>query len=91
MSQSIIKLVDDLPTDNITIKALHALDFVIPGEWDNLIGFDNTIRTVTGEDDEDLIQQIRDRAVILFNDKSEGYQRALWLYQTISGDRKSVV
>jgi hypothetical protein len=90
VSQSIIKLVDDLPTDNITIKALHALDFVIPGEWDNLIGFDNTIRTVTGEDDEDLIQQIRDRAVILFNDKSEGYQRALWLYQTISGSGRAI-
>jgi hypothetical protein len=85
MSKPIFELVDELPTDNITIKALRALDFVVPGEWDNLVGFENTIRTVTGEDDEDLIQQIGDRAVILFNDKAQGYQRALWLYQTISG------
>ncbi|MEL7034093.1 MAG: hypothetical protein AAFO04_00510 [Cyanobacteria bacterium J06592_8] len=85
MSKSIIELVDDLPENNITIKALRSLDFVIPGEWDNLVGFDNTIRTITGEDDEELIQQISDRAVELFNDKNEGYQRALWLYQTISG------
>lgn len=85
MSKPIFELVDELPTDNITIKALRALDFVIPGEWNNLVGFENTIRTVTGEDDEDLIQQIGDRAVILFNDKAQGYQRALWLYQTISG------
>ena len=85
MSKTIFELVDELPSDNITIKALRALDFIVPGEWDNLVGFENTIRTVTGEDDEDLIQQIGDRAVILFNDKAQGYQRALWLYQTVSG------
>lgn len=85
MSKPIVELVNELPTDNITIKALRALDFVLPGEWNNLVGFENTIRTVTGEDDQELIQQIGDRAVILFNDKAEGYQRALWLYQTISG------
>ena len=85
MSKPIFELVDELPTDNITIRALRSLDFVVPGEWDNLVGFENTIRTVTGEDDEDLIQQIGDRAVILFNDKAQGYQRALWLYQTVSG------
>ncbi|NEQ77051.1 MAG: hypothetical protein F6K23_30965 [Okeania sp. SIO2C9] len=90
MSKPIFELVDELPTDNITIKALRALDFVVPGEWDNLVGFENTIRTVTGEDDEDLIQQIGDRAVILFNDKAQGYQRALWLYQTVSGAGRAV-
>lgn len=83
MSKPFFELVDELPTDNLTIKALRSLDFVIPGEWDNLVGFENTIRVVTGEDDEELIQQIGDRAVFLFNDKSQGYQRALWLYQTI--------
>ncbi|MGB3508047.1 MAG: hypothetical protein WBA93_02130 [Microcoleaceae cyanobacterium] len=90
MSKPIFELVDRLPTDNITIKSLRALDFVVPGEWDNLVGFENTIRTVTGEDDEELIQQIGDRAVILFNDKAQGYQRALWLYQTVSGAGRAV-
>lgn len=83
MSKSIFELVDQLPKDNMTVKALRALDFVIPGQWDNLVGFENTIRTVTGETDEELIQQIGDRAIYLYNDKSQGYQRALWLYQTI--------
>ncbi len=83
MSNSIFELVDQLPKDNMTVKALRALDFVVPGEWNNLIGFENTIRTVTGETDEELIQQIGDRAIYLYNDKSQGYQRALWLYQTI--------
>ncbi len=90
MSKPIFELVDELPTDNLTIKALRALDFVVPGEWDNLVGFENTIRTVTGEDDEELIQQIGDRAVILFNDKAQGYQRALWLYQTVSGSGRAL-
>lgn len=83
MSKPIFQLVDELPTGGLTVMALRSLDFVIPGEWQNLVGFDNTIRTVTGETDESLIQQIGDRAVYLFNDKSQGYQRALWLYQTV--------
>nr|WP_228056018.1 hypothetical protein [Microcoleus sp. LEGE 07076] len=79
-----------MPKDNLTVKALRALDFVVPGEWNNLIGFENTIRTVTGETDEEMIQQIGDRAIYLYNDKSEGYQRALWLYQTIDNSDKAL-
>jgi hypothetical protein len=83
MSKPIFKIVDELPTGGLTVSALRSLDFVVPGQWNNLVGFDNTIRTVTGETDEALIQQIGERAVTLFNDKSEGYQRALWLYETV--------
>lgn len=83
MSKSIFQLVDDLPTGGLTVMSLKSLDFVIPGEWQNIVGFENTIRAVTGETDQALIQQIGDRAVYLFNDKSQGYQRALWLYQTV--------
>jgi hypothetical protein len=83
VSKSIFQLVDELPTGGLTVMALRSLDFAVPGEWQNLVGFTNTIRAVTGETDEELIQQIGDRAVYLFNDKSQGYQRALWLYQTV--------
>ena len=83
MSKSIFEIVDALPEDNMTVKVLRALDFVVPGEWENVVGFENTIRVVTGEEDEELIQQIGERAIELYNDKSEGYQRALWLYQTV--------
>lgn len=83
MSKPIFELVDELPTRNITTMALKSLDFVIPGEWQNVVGFENTIRTVTGETDEAIIQQIGDRAVYLYNDRSQGYQRAMWLYQTV--------
>lgn len=83
MSKPIYELVDELPKGGLTVSALRSLDFVVPGQWNNLVGFDNTIRTVTGETDESLIQQIGERAVALYNDKSQGYQRALWLYDTV--------
>ncbi|MEA5597451.1 hypothetical protein [Rivularia sp. UHCC 0363] len=83
MSKPVYELVDDLPKGGLTVSALKSLDFVVPGQWNNLVGFDNTIRTVTGETDESLIQQIGERAVTLYNDKSQGYQRALWLYESV--------
>lgn len=90
MSKPIFELVDQLPTGGLTVSMLKALDFVAPGEWQNTVGFVNTIKTVTGETDEDLIQQIGERAIYLFNDKSQGYQTALWLYQTVDGTDKAL-
>lgn len=83
MSKPIFEMVDDLPTGGPTIMALRSLDFAVPGQWNNLVGFNNTIKAVTGETDEALIQQIGERAVYLYNDTSQGYQRAMWLYQTV--------
>ena len=83
MSKPIYQIVDELPERNLTVFALRSLDKILPGEWDNLTGFTNTIRTVTGETDEALIKQVGARAIELYNDKSQGYQQALWLYQTI--------
>jgi hypothetical protein len=83
MSKTIYQRVDELPTSGTTVMALQALDFVIPGQWQNLTGFTHTIQTVTGESDPALIQAIGDRAVYLYNDESQGYQRAMWLYETV--------
>jgi len=77
VSKPIQKLVNQPTT---TISMLRSLDFVAPGQWQNVVGFENTIRTVTGES---LIQQIGERAIYLNNDRSQGYQRAMWLYQTV--------
>jgi hypothetical protein len=90
VSKAIFELVDQLPTSGLTVSLLNALDFIAPGEWRNTVGFVNTIKTVTGESDESLIQQIGDRAVYLFNDRSQGYQTALWLYQTVDGTDKAL-
>jgi hypothetical protein len=83
MSKSIYQIVDDLPAKSLTTRLLGALDWVVPGEWQNIVGFENTIRHVTGEKDEKRIQKIGERAIALYNDKTQGYQRALWLYQTV--------
>lgn len=83
MSKKIYEKVDKLPKSGLTVMALKSLDKFVPGQWDNLVGFDNTIRQVTGETDEAMVQAIGERAIALFNDKSQGYQRALWLYETV--------
>jgi RNA binding activity-knot of a chromodomain len=83
MDISIIQLVDELPSDNITVKVLKALDYVAPGQWDNLVGFDNSIRNITGESDAKVIQRIRDRSAALYLDPQSGYQAAIKLYQII--------
>ncbi|AKG20182.1 hypothetical protein [Calothrix sp. 336/3] len=88
MSKAIFEMVDELPTSGLTISMLNALDFAAPGEWQNTVGFVNTIKTVTGEEDESLIQAIGERAIYLYNDRSQGYQRAMWLYQTVDGTDK---
>ncbi|MBD2014587.1 hypothetical protein H6F96_11475 [Microcoleus sp. FACHB-53] len=83
MSQSISKLVDNLPTNSMTVYMLRSLDFIVPGEWQNVVGFDNTIRAVTGVTDRYLIEEIGQRAIALYNNPSEVYQQTLWLYQTV--------
>jgi len=82
MSQTIYQLVDELPSSGMTVRLLQGLDFLVPGEWTNLTGFENTIKTVTGETDPDMVRQIGERAIQLYADESQGYQRAVWLYQT---------
>jgi hypothetical protein len=90
VNKPIFELVDELPTSGLTISMLRSLDFIAPGQWENTVGFVNTIKKVTGETDEDLIQQIGERAIYLYNDRSQGYQRAMWLYQTVDRTDKAL-
>ncbi len=83
MSKPIFQVIDALPAKNMTTRVLGALDWVVPGQWKNVVGFENTIKVVSGEDDPKLIQKIGERAIALYNDKSQGYQSALWLYQMV--------
>lgn len=83
MSKPIYQVLDKLPPKNLTTRVLHALDWVVPGQWTNLVGFENTIKAISGETDQKIIQKIGERAIALYNDKSQGYQRALWLYQMV--------
>ena len=82
MAQPIYETLDGLSRRGMTLRMMKMCDWVIPGKYVNVVGFEETIRFVTGETDPDYIQQIGERAIELFNDPKEGYQRALWLYQT---------
>ena len=90
MSQSIVELVDNLATDNITVKVLKTISTFTPGKWENLVGFDNTITAITGATDPDEISKIRDRAINLYEDKKNGYRTAIWLYRTVDNTDKAI-
>ena len=81
MSKEIYKLVDELPRRSLTVGLLQALDWVVPDNYVNLVGFEETIRSITGETDPDYIQRVGVRAIELYNDTSQGYQRGLWIYR----------
>ena len=49
MPEPIYKIVDNLPKSNMTIRMLKALDWVVPGQWDNLVGFENSVKVISGE------------------------------------------
>ena len=82
MAQPIYKTLDELDRRGMTLRMMKLCDWVIPDKYVNVVGFEETIRYVTGETDPDFVQQVGERAIELFNDPNEGYQRALWLYQT---------
>ena len=83
MAKSINELIDGLPTEGLTVRALNLLDHFTPGQWENTVGFDNMIQAVTGERDPDMVGRIRAHALELYNNTEQGYQRAVSIYQTV--------
>lgn len=77
------EVLEELPTTSLTTRALSALDVFVPGEWTNITRFDEMIRSVTGESDESLIQQVGERAISLYANPENGYQRAVSIYRLI--------
>lgn len=83
MTQPLHELVASLPTSSVTTRLLGALDYVVPGEWKNLTDLTDFVKDVTGETDEALIQQVGERAIQLYNDPEQGYQRAVQIYRLV--------
>jgi hypothetical protein len=83
MAKSIVATLDELPAKSMTTRVLGALDWVVPGQYKNVVGFENSIKAYSRETDPEMVQQIGERAIKLFNDKTQGYQTALWLYQSV--------
>ncbi|GAC1584595.1 MAG: hypothetical protein NVS3B20_14470 [Polyangiales bacterium] len=76
-------LLNDLPTTNLTTLALKGLDYVVPGHWENVRDLEQMVRLVTGEDDQALIQRIGERAIVLYTDSTQGYQRAVRVFSLV--------
>lgn len=76
-------LVDCIPQNNLTVKALQTLDFVAPGQWQNFGNFDQMVREVTGSTDEVHLAQVHNRALALFADGENGYQSAFNVFQRV--------
>lgn len=87
---ALVKLVDDLPNSGITVYSLKALDFIVPGEWQNITDFQQLLKTVTREEDEAFLKSVAKKAIQLYDDKSEGYQTAMWLYSTVDKTDKAL-
>jgi hypothetical protein len=86
----IYKLLEELPQSGITVTVLNALDYLVPGSWQNITNFEEMIKVTTGETDQDLIQQVGEKAMQLYNDPENGYQRAVWIYQMVDSVDKVV-
>jgi hypothetical protein len=83
MTEPLHVLVEGLPQNSLTTRLLGALDWVVPGEWRNITVFEDMIKEVTGEEDQGVIQQVGERAMALWNDPAQGYQRAVAVYQGV--------
>lgn len=81
---NIREAIDNLPQKNVTIYVLEALDSIVPGAWTNITDFGEMVQHVTGETNPARSRQISARAIELYHDPANsGYQRALWIYQTV--------
>ncbi len=80
---TIVDLVNDLDESSITVYALKALDYIVPGEWENITNFDELVALVTENDDEEYIEQIKEKVIELYNDEEENYKSAMKIFTLI--------
>jgi len=83
MTESLHAVLEGLPQTSLTTHILDALDTFVPGEWRNITVFEEMVRDVTSETDDAIIQQVGERAMQLYADESNGYQRAVTVYRGI--------
>jgi hypothetical protein len=84
MTESIAQLLQSLPATSMTTRLLGLLDFAVPGEWKNVVSFEELIKDVTGDSDQQLIQQVGEKAIAIYADPKNGYQRAHTLFSLVN-------
>ncbi len=88
--ENIADMVNALPSSGITVLSLKALDFIVPGGWSNYTNFDEMLRSVTRENDETFLASVKNRAIELYEDSSQGYQSAMRLYRLVDSTDKAL-
>lgn len=81
--EPIHKVLEGLPEKNMTTRLLGALDYIVPGQWENVTSWETMVKRVTGEDDQSIIQRVGDRAIQLYNDPDQGYHRAVQIFHLV--------
>lgn len=84
MAEHLHQLLQALPEASMTTRLLGLMDFMVPGEWKNITRLDALIAEVTGETDQALIQQVGEKALALYADPANGYQRAVSVFQLVN-------
>jgi hypothetical protein len=81
---SVIAALDALPEDDLTVKALKALDSVVPGEWRNITSFDHMVAEVCDADAPPrLIGAVREQAARVEQQEPDRYAQALQIYEVV--------
>ncbi len=88
--ETIADFVNNLPTSGVTVLSLKSLDFIAPGEWNNITNFDEMLRMVTKESDPAFLTSVKNRVIELYDNKSEGYQSAMRLYRMVDSTDKAL-
>jgi len=74
---------------SLTTLALSALDFVIPGSYENPTSLDDMVQVVTGDVRAGRLQAIANHVDQLYA-ADDGARRAIWLYQLTDSADKAV-
>jgi hypothetical protein len=77
------KLIEELPSSSMTTRVLGALDYLAPGQWSNVTNFEEMVKQVTGEDDQAVIQNVGERAMALWVNEDNGFQRAVSIFRMV--------
>lgn len=89
MSATVLERLERLPRRDLTVLSLKGVGSLVPGGWRNITRADELISDVLGEETPELIRQVRDRADRLSRARSEGYSRALSLYDAVNRSQKA--
>lgn len=88
-SESLSQELSALSSKSLTTLSLSALDFVIPGSYQNTTSLDDMVQVVTGDIRVGRLQAISNHVDQLYAEK-KGAQRAVWLYKLTDSADKAV-